>query len=201
MNRDVAELEERFQMLNRSRSALSAEMRDSAAELRDSGVVPSEALDRSLVDYRELFGRLRAELGITSHEAAPETGATWDMFHGRLTACRHAAEAIQRLLATERLSVPTGFEATLEPVRQAWREATFRISKSPWDEADLIQEVREGRHALCRLVSLVERRDALSDDEWTHEMAAVQQTYGVQLSTAIARGKVVLTETGPANRN
>ena len=201
MNRDVAELEERFQMLNRSRSALSAEMRASAAELRDAGVVPSEALDRSLVDYRELFGRLRAELGITTHDADPETGSTWDMFHGRLNVCRQAADATQRLLAVERLSVPTGQETTLEPVRQAWREVLFRIAKSPWDEADLIQEVREGRHALCRLVSLVERLDALTDDEWTNEMAAAQQSYGVPLSTAIARGKVILSNSGSANRN
>ena len=201
MNRDVAELEERFQLLNRSRSALSAEMRASAAELRDAEVVPSEALDRSLGDYRELFGRLRAELGIMSHDGVPETGSTWDMFDGRLNVCRQAADATQRLLTVERLSVPTGFEAILEPVRQAWREVVSRISQSPWDEADLIQEVREGRHALCHLVSLVERLDALTDDEWTNEMAAVQQSYGVALSTAIARGKVVLSDCGPANRN
>ena len=97
--------------------------------------------------------------------------------------------------------MPSGQESILEPVRQAWREATFRIAKSPWDEADLIQEVREGRHVLCRLVSLVERLDALTDDEWTNEMAAVQQSYGVPLSTAIARGKVILSDSGSANRN
>ena len=201
MNRDVAELEERFQLLNRSRSALSAEMRASAAELRDAGVVPSEALDRSLVDYRELFGRLRSELGITSHDAVPETGSTWDMFQGRLNLCRQAADATQRLQAVQRLSVPTGQETTLDPVRQAMREVLLRISKSPWDEADLMQEVREGRHGLCRLVSLVERVDELTDDEWTHEMAAVQQSYGVSLSTAIARGKVILSDSGSANWN
>lgn len=201
MNRDVAELEERFQLLNRSRSALSAEMRAAATELRDSGVVPSEALDRSLVDYREQFDRLRAELGIISHDAAPQTASTWDLFYGRLNVCRQAADATQRLLNVHRLSAPTGQEATLEPVRQEWRDVTFQIAKSPWDEVDLIQEVREGRHPLCRLVSLVERRDTLSDDEWTHEMAAVQQSYGAQLSTAIARGKVVLLDSESANRN
>jgi hypothetical protein len=201
VNRDVAELEERFQMLNRSRSALSAEMRASARALRDAGVVPSEALDRSLVGYQELFGRLQAELGITSHNAVPGTGSTWDLFQGRLDVIRQAADATQRLHAIERLSVPGGQESILEPVRQAWREATFRIAQSPWDEADLIQEVREGRHALCRLVSLVERQDGLTDDEWTTEMAAVQQSYGVPLSTAIARRKVLLSDSGPANRN
>jgi hypothetical protein len=201
VNRDVAELEERFQLLNRSRSALSAEMRASAAELRDAGVVPSEALDRSLVDYRELFGRLRAELGITSHDAFPETGSSWDMFQGRLNVIRQAADATQRLHAVARLSVPSGHESVLEPVRQAWGDATHRIAKSPWDEADLIQEVREGRHMLCRLVSLVERLNALTDDEWTHEMAAVQHSYGVPLSTAIARGKVILSDSGSENRN
>lgn len=201
MNRDVAELEERFQLLNRSRSALSAEMRASATELRDSGVAPSEALDRSLDEYRSLFGHLQAELGITSHEAAPETGSTWDLFHDRLHVCRQAADATLRLQSVQRLSVPTGQEATLEPVRQAWRDVTCQIAKSPWDAVNLIQEVREGRHPLCRLVSLVERRDALSDDEWTQEMAAVQQSFGVPLSTAIARGKVVLWDAESANRN
>ena len=94
-----------------------------------------------------------------------------------------------------------GHEATLEPARQASREAIDRLANAPWNEMNLIQEVREGRHPLCRLVSLVERLDALTDDEWTSEMTAVQQNYGVPLSTAIARGKVILWESGPANQN
>lgn len=197
MNRDVVELEEHFQQLESSRFALSAEMRATATRLRDSGEVPTENLDQVCDEYREAFEHFRAELGITTHEVE----STWDTFHSRLSVCRDAAQARESLRSVDRLSVPLGFEATLDPVRQASREAIDRLATSPWHELDLIQEVRDGRHPLCRLVSFVERLDVLTDDEWTNEMAAVQQTYGLPLSTAIARGKVVLSEFGPANQN
>ena len=201
MKRDVVELEEHFQRLESSRFALSAEMRAMATRLRDSGEVPTDNLDRSFNDYRESFDRFRTELGITSHEVDSEAESIWDLFHNRLCLCRDAVVATKRLRSVDRLSVPFGFEATLEPVRQASREVIDRLVSSPWNETDLIHEVREGRHPLCRLVSLVERLDALSDDEWTNEMATVQQFYGVSLSTAIARGKVILMESGPVNPN
>ncbi len=200
MHRDLVELEEHFHRLKSSRSALSAEMLATATKLRDTGEVPTENLDRAFEDYRESFGHLRASLGITSHEADSETEPSWDAFHDRLSVCREAAEAKERLRSVDHLRVPFGFEATLEPVRQASREAINRLAIAPWNEMNLMQEVREGRHPLCRLVSLVERLDALTDDEWTSEMTAVQQNYGVPLSTAIARGKVVLSESGPANQ-
>jgi hypothetical protein len=197
--RDVVELEEQFQRLESSRFALSAEMRATATRLRDMGEVPTENLDRSFDDYREMFDRFRAQLGITSHEPDSETESTWDMFHSRLSVCRDAEEATVRLRSVDRLSVFSGFEATLESVRQASRETIDRLATSPWNEMDLIQEVREGQHPLCRLVSLVERLDVLSDDEWTTEMAAVQQSFGVPLSTAIARGKVSLSDSERTN--
>lgn len=197
MNRDVVELEEHFQQLESSRFALSAEMRATAMRLRDSGEVPSENLERAFDEYRESFDQFRGELGIPLHEGE----STWETIHSRMGVCRDAARARESLRSIERLSVPVGFEATLEPVRQASHEAIHRLATAPWDELDLIQEVREGRHPLCRLVSFVERLNALTDDEWTNEMAAVQQTYGVPLSTAIARGKVILLESGPANQN
>ena len=199
MNRDVAELEERFQQLNRSRSALSAEMRAAAMALRATGAIPIVELERSLEDYREFFGRFRAELGITSLESDSASGTTWDQFHSRLGDCREAVEATLRLSVVDRLRVDRGFEATLDPVRQMWSEAVTRLSGSPWKELELIQEIQSGRHPVCRLLSLVEHLDELSDDEWTAEMAAIQQSFGVQVSTAIARGKVVLTEEGQAN--
>ena len=195
MHRDVVELEEHFQRLESSRFALSTEMRATATRLRDAGEIPTENLDRAFDDYRELFGRFQAELEITSHEAE----STWDMFHNRLSVCREATDATVKLRSVDRLSVPVGFEATLEPVRQASREVIDRLATSPWNESDLIREVREGRHPLCRLVSFVERLDDLTDDEWTTEMAAVQQSFGVPLSTAIARGKMVLFDSGRAN--
>ncbi len=196
MTRDIVELEEHFQRLESSRFALSAEMRATATRLRDPGTVPSDQLDRVFDDYRMMFDRFQDELGITTQEVESGVGSTWDMFHDRLSVCREAQEATERLRSVDRLSVSQGFETTLEPVRHASREAIDRLATSPWNESDLIHEVQAGRHPLCRLVSLVERLDVLSDDEWTTEMAAVQQIYGVPLSTAIARGKVILSDSG-----
>lgn len=201
MKRDIAELEEHFQQLESSRFALSAEMRDTATRLRDSGEVPSENLDRTFDEYRESFDQFQAELGMTSHEVDSEAEPTWSLFHNRLSVCRDAAAATESLRSVDRLSVPFGFETTLEPVRQASLAAMDRLATSPWNELDLIQDIREGLHPLCRLVSLVERLGDLTDEEWIDEMAAVQLNYGTSLSTAIARGKVVLLESGLANQD
>ncbi len=194
MKRDVVELEERFQQLKSSRSALSAEMRATATALRTSGTISPAELDRSLHDYRELFGHFRAELGITSPDSEQPQDSTWEHFQPRIEQLRSAAQATERLQAVERLSVPKGFEATFDPVRQTHRDVTSRMAKSPWEETDLVQEVQTGRHPLCRLVSLVERLHDLSDDEWTTEMAAIQRAFGLAVSTAIARGKVTLDD-------
>ncbi len=192
MNRDIVELEERFQQLNRSRSALSAEMRDTATALRTSGNIPRAELEHSLGDYRELFGRFRAEMGITTQDSALASGTTWDVFQDRLTVFREASEAIHCVQRSDQLSLSSGVDSVLDPIRLACREVTARLAHSPWDESHLVREIREGHHPLCRLVSLVERLGDLTDDEWTTEMAVVQESFGTSVSTAIARGKVAL---------
>ncbi len=194
MNRDVAELEERVQQWTRSRSALSAEMRATAIALQNSEVFPRTELDHSLEDYREQFESIRNDLGLTSSAVAPASRSAGDEFRDRLSVCRWAEEATQRLNAVAHLSVPVGCESMLDPVLAARNEATERITRAPWEESELIHEVREGRHPLCRLVVLVDALEQLTDDEWTTAMAEVQQSFGSQISTAIARGKVSLTE-------
>ena len=131
---------------------------------------------------------------MTTRDSEQSRGSTWEQFQGRLDVCHQASQASQRLQAVDRLRVQSGFEATLEPVRTLHREVTARIVKSPWEEADLIREIQDGRHPLCRLVSLVEDLRELTDDEWATEMGATQRVFGIAVSTAIARGKVELTD-------
>lgn len=193
MKRDVVELDERFQQLKSSCAALSEKLRETALALRTSGNIPSPELDHSIGNYRELLGHFRSELGITTSDTEQARGSTWEQFQNRLHVCHQAAEALHRLQAVERLSVQSGFEATLEPVRNECREVTSRLANAPWEESDLLSEVGTGRHPLCRLVSLVEGLRGLNDDDWATEMAATQQAFGIAVSTAIARGKVALT--------
>ena len=199
MNRDVVELEERFQQLKTSRSALSAEMRTTATALRTSGQTPTVELDRSLNDYQGRHGQFRADLGITPEDSVQADESSWDLFTRRLTVLRQVSEATQRLQPVERLRMPVGFEATLERVRVAYREVTDRLLKSPWDESELTQAVREGRHPLCRLVSLADALHELTDEEWTTEMAAMQAAFGIAVSTALARGRITLSDSPVAH--
>ena len=194
MQRDVGELDERFQRLKGSRAALSTKLRETAIALRTSGSIPSAELDLSLGNYREQFGQFRSEMGMTTHDSEQSRNSTWEQFQSRLDVCHQASQVNQRLQAVDRLGIQSGFEATLEPVRTLRREVTERIAKSPWEESELIREILDGRHPLRRLVSLVEGLRELTDDEWATEMAATQRAFGIAVSTAIARGKVELVD-------
>lgn len=199
MNRDVVVLEERFQQLKSSRSSLSAEMRATATALRTSGHTPGMELDRSLGEYQGRHGQFRLDLGITSQDRGPADESSWDLFARRLTVLRLASEAVQRLQSVERLQMPVGFEATLEPVRVTYRQVMDRLSVSTWEDSGLMQDIREGRHPLCRLVSLTESLHELTDEEWTAEMAAMQAAFGIAVTTALARGKITLSDSPVAH--
>lgn len=193
MNRDLVELEGRFQQLKSSRSSLSAEMRAMAIALRTVGQTPSVELDRSLNEYAGQYDQLRSDLGNPALDQGPADESSWDLFSRRLTVLRQVSDAVQRLLPVERLRMPVGFESTLDRVRMSYDEVAGRLRKSPWEEGKLIQEVREGRHPLCRLVRLTQSLHELTDEEWTLEMAALQDAFGVAVSTALARGKITLS--------
>ena len=194
MSFDVVQIEDRFQQLKRSRSALAEELRAAAMKLRTTGQIPSVELDQSLNEYQDTFGQVRTRLGFTPADVVPEDVSTWDLFQSRLRVCHQAAAALKCLGKVERLRMPKGFEATLDPVVKTCRELQARLARSPWNESELIQEIQAGRHPLCRVVSLVESLRDLSDDEWTTEMAVVQHAFGISVSTAIARGKISLAD-------
>lgn len=193
MNWDVVELEERFQELRRSSSALSAEMRATATSLVNQGHCSSDELEGLIASYQMQWTTLRSHLELTGKDSPSPNEPSWDRLAERLGELSRAGEALEILRKVEQLRITSGSESLLIPVREALEEAANRLSRSPWNEAGLIEDVREGRHPLCRLVSLVESLRELTDDQWASEMNAMQQMFGVALSTALARGKLTLS--------
>ncbi len=193
MNWDVAELNEQFLQLKRSGSALSAQMRVAAASLVNSGPCPSDDLEGAIDSYSQRWGGLCSGLRLSEQDTTTESTPDRGRIQGRLTEISQADEALALLRKVEQLRTSQGSESLLDPVRQVFHEITSRLETSPWSETALIQEVREKRHPLCRLVSLVESLHELTDDQWVSEMNAMQQMFGVALSTALARGKLSLS--------
>lgn len=192
MNWDVVELEERFQQLRRSSSALSTVMRATATSLVNQEYCSSVELEESISSYQVQWKTLHSHLELTGNDSPSPNDSSWDILAERLVVLNRAGEALKILRKAEQLQITSGSESLLIPVREAFEEATSRLSRSPWNEAGLIEDVREGRHPLCRLVSLVESQRELTDDQWASAMNAIQQMFGVALSTALARGKLNL---------
>lgn len=193
MRREVTELEEQLQQLKSSGSQLSARLREAAAALVTPGVCPHADLDGMVSTYQEQWGELSSTLQMTESSFSAEDGSNWEKFERRLTDWRKADDTQALLSVVEQIRVPVGSESLLAPVHQLHREVVSRLQKSPWSETTVIEDVRAGRHPLCRLVSLVGALQDLTDDEWAVEMNAMQQAFGVALSTALARGKLSLS--------
>lgn len=193
VRRAVTELEEQLQQLKGSGSELSARLRGVAAALVNPGVCPDEDLQDVVSSYREQWDNLSSAMQMTEKNLSTENGSIWEKFERRLADLRKADETLALLEPVEQICVPAGSESLLAPAHQLFHDVVSRLQKSPWSEATLIEDVRAGRHPLCRLVSLVGSLQELTDDQWAVEMNAMQQAFGVALSTALARGKLSLS--------
>lgn len=193
MNRDIAELEERFQQLRRMGSALATEMRAVAETLTITGLTDQCDLEKSLDSYQSQWTDLCDDLSLPSEAAANGNHLNWDSFRGRLAEFREAGEALARLEIVNQLTTPSGSESLLDPVHSSCREIMDRILKCPWAETDLIRDIRSGCHPLSRLTSLVTSLQDLTDDQWTAEMNSMQELFGAALTTLLARGKLTLS--------
>jgi hypothetical protein len=58
----------------------------------------------------------------------------------------------------------------------------------------LADELLEGRHPLSAVLQLVAEAEQLTDEAWTELQDRVSASYGRELSTAIARGRITIRE-------
>lgn len=195
MRQVVTELDEQLQRLKSSGSELSARLRGAAAALVSPGVSPDKDLEDVVNTYQVRWGEFCTAMQMTDAELCTESESIWEKFETRLTDLREADETLALLKPVEQIRVPVGSESLLAPVHRLLREVVGRLQKSPWSETHLIEDVRAGRHPLCRLVLLVGTLHELTDDQWSAELKAVQQAFGGALSTALARGKLSMSTT------
>jgi hypothetical protein len=81
----------------------------------------------------------------------------------------------------------------LQAKAQALREGASVESDQP--VATEIENLAEGRHSFCDLLTLVEQSDEVDDDRWQHLKDSVTQAFGKGLAIATARKKLVLSST------
>lgn len=182
------ELDKRIQHLNRFRSTLVEQMRSAATQLLSPGMPTDEELETSLEDYRRQLKSLQFDL-----ELDPTAeGSVWDPVESRQEMVRRSEVAIDTLAPVQRLRVGSGDQSLLQPVWDIAEQLRNRLHDSPWQSPELIEEIENHRHPLCRLLGLLQAPEALSDDDWTTEMSLVQEQFGTPVATAIARGRVQL---------
>jgi hypothetical protein len=76
---------------------------------------------------------------------------------------------------------------------QALRKAVVAESDQPVSTE--VEELAEGRHALCDLLALLEQGEQIDDDRWQQLKDSVTQAFGKPLAIATARKKLVLSST------
>lgn len=182
------ELDERIQQLNRFRSTLVEQMRSAATQLLSPGLPTDEELETALDDYERQLKSLQFDLELDS----TAEGSVWEPLEARREIVRRSEEAVGALAPVNRLRVNSGDPSLLQPVWQAAERLRNRLHDSPWQSPDLLAEIENHRHPLCRLIRLLQAPEALSDDDWTTEMSLVQEQFGTPVATAVARGRVQL---------
>lgn len=189
------ELDKRVQEVNRFRSDLVNQMRSAAERLLSPGIVPDEDLDTSIRDYGHQVQGLQADLGLKSSDE----GSLWEAIDQRVELARRAEVAIQSISSVHHLRVASGDPALLRPIQVLAGEVQQQLATAPWEQLELLQDVEQNLHPLCRLTQLLQAPEALTDEVWNREISLIQEQFGVPVSTAIARGRIQWTD--PTHRS
>jgi hypothetical protein len=83
--------------------------------------------------------------------------------------------------------------AALRTCKDQVRALHREMSVSEWDALPTdVEPLADGRHALAHLLTLIEQRDELSDDDWAELHESVGTAFGKSLAAAAARARLTL---------
>ncbi|MEI8382135.1 MAG: hypothetical protein WCJ09_18535 [Planctomycetota bacterium] len=175
-------------------------MRGLARVLRDTGRPPSLTTLDQLAQYRSEYEQLRAEV--------PRLGnMTGNSSEGSLEEIETELESLALVRATfERLELVPLIRHIDQIDFAPWRNCLadgMRVREqllvmSAADARDAAEQFLSKPALLNAAITMITDCAALSDERWSLLLDAVSEGYGRELSTAIARGKLILMSNASA---
>jgi hypothetical protein len=155
-----------------------ATLRDLTLELAASLYVVSPA-DDQLANLQDLSSLLDATAEAEQHQSKSEETR------------RRAISVLDRVLALSHASVPEF--GPLRDLHEMGQTIRSGISEGTWKTLPPeAANIAKGDHHFAHLLSLIEDRDELNDEQWATLHESVEQAFGKSLAAAAARGKLVL---------
>lgn len=190
----LLELQRELEQLDRLRRQLSEQLLDSAGRLDAPGEPPRDELIDDLVSYR---ARMLSLAGQLDDEAArPRDGREMELSFVRLEQLlsmrlrrEEAARVLDDLLALRHVEIPDFAPLALCHAEARRLRDIASLFNGLEQDAEL-DALCQGKHPLNALLMLCERGGQLSDADWTACNDRVTETYGRQLATALARGRI-----------
>ncbi len=203
LSHQLAALTERF-------ADLGAKLAEAAGELQAAGAPPSDALVEALGIARQQFIALRTDVLAAAEAAeivAPQGLESLGGLEPLLAAVATtvAARARRGALEQARKGVLAVLDRVLEIVHRddpdftalvgchaGARELRSAVLDLADPEPARLQALTESIHAFCDLLTMVQERDALGDEQYAHLEESVSTAFGRSLVVAIARGRLVI---------
>jgi hypothetical protein len=186
---------------------VSGLLRGMSRELLDSGRPPTLADIDQLTRIRAEFAQLKSEISreseIPESERLEEGGRSEDVGEDRsLTEIQEELESRGLIRATlSKLECVAMIQHAGQPDFAPWRRCQEdgtrlreELLSAPVPQARVTAErFLEPQSPLNAIATLVTEGEDLSDERWTQLLDSVSSAYGREVSTAIARGKLIVT--------
>ena len=196
----LQELRQELEQLSQRRERLAGRLTAAADRLDSIGEPPGDDLIDDLNSYRERTLLLAEQLGGT-RLSADGTAHDRDAARGEITLddlkrlltdreCREQSVAALNQVLTLSHVETADFAPLALCQAEARRLIGLAFQASPSGLEPELEAVHNQTHPLNLLLKLCEHGDRLSDSEWVECNDCVTATYGRQLATAIARGRV-----------
>jgi len=190
-------LEQQLANLSQRGTDLGEEMRQAASQLQSAGEIPKLSLVENMRSYRDLIEELRSQLfDEFQDEDLQSEECTLDLLRSSYEKFSVRSQAFDVLKSIPLLRHRD--DADYIPLQECKTVATImqeNIEKRTGGDlpADL-QSLITGTHPLCALLELVKAADDLDDETWSLHNETLTTAFGRQLATAVARGKLELSE-------
>ncbi len=200
---NMEKISQRLEDLTKQSQQLGESMRQSARQLQDDGIIP----EISLIEEIQSFEK---QLQETSQSLAKEVD-TKSLSEEPLS-IEKLRTAIDQLLVRDRANqvldqiplIVHRDDDKFLPLQECCTVASLLKenlqSLSGEDIPPEMQNVLDGKHALCALLALVQTPDDLDDEIWSQHNESLTVAFGRQLATAVARGKLIMRDANDSEK-
>lgn len=184
--------------LRESYPSLGHRLEEAAQSLQAKGTPPHESLVAELTNYCQKFAHLRGQVQGPSAGPVNSLAELENLVKTQLATMGTNSQKQEAIALLDRiLSIRHQDQrdfAPLESVKARANEMRRNISETPGNELHPnAQVILKGKHPITAILTLIEKRDQLSDDEWANLEEEINVTFGKQIAIAISRGKLQVT--------